>query len=126
LYKIALDFLNLGDKRMQKTVKKEINEDKKEEAVEQEVKEIQKLNRPPELNKNKIIILPRTNNKMKILTSLPLKKIKKGIRRTGSFRIQFSEYMHIFRPVIYAIHMRLVGEKSYKPFLLSLVIDVIC
>ena len=101
------------------------------EQIDQESQNKKKSNKTKllnniNLNKRRMIELTRSKKQMGALTSLPYRKFKKGIRRSGETKVMVSEMLHILRPVFYLQFVKLKGTESYKPFFFSQCVDILC
>jgi len=69
----------------------------------------------------------RSNKDMNILSNLPIpEKIKAPIINSKFLkRIRLGEAIHMIRPLIYCLAQIVFGIDSYKPYFISLVLDII-
>lgn len=72
--------------------------------------------------------LERSNKKINILSSLPIpgEMFQKNTENEKTQRkINYGEWIHIIRPVIYNILLVLYGKDSFTPYILSLFLDLL-
>ena len=69
--------------------------------------------------------LLRTQKKMRILNSLPIPPDMLQRTNIKSIEIFLGEIIYIIRPLIYCLMLRIFGTKSYKAYLLSLLLDIL-
>jgi len=69
----------------------------------------------------------RTDKDMNIISNLPIpEKIKTAaINSKGIKRIRLAELIHMIRPLVYCLCQIHFGANSYKPYFVSLVLDII-
>lgn len=69
--------------------------------------------------------LIRTQKKMRILTSLPIPPDMLQRTSIRSPQIFIGEIIHMLRPLLYCLMLRVLGTKSYKVYLISLFLDIL-
>lgn len=69
--------------------------------------------------------LLRTQKKMRILNSLPIPPDMLARTIIKSPAIFLGEIIYMLRPLFYCLLLRILGTKSYKPYLLSLFLDML-
>src|SRR5690242_12151019 len=70
--------------------------------------------------------MERTQKYTGILSSLPIpKELLEKYKFTDTTRIKIGELIHIFRPLIYCYALRRFGLRSFIPYIISLVLDLI-
>lgn len=71
-------------------------------------------------------ILGRSTKNMSIISNLPIpQKVKAPLATRQLKRIKFGEAIHLLRPLIYCLAQIIYGVNSYKPYFISLVLDLL-
>ncbi len=70
--------------------------------------------------------LNRTTKNMNILSNLPIpRQIKSPLLNRDLKKIRLGEAIHLVRPLIYCLAQIYYGTNSYKPYIISLILDLI-
>lgn len=71
-------------------------------------------------------VLGRSTKSMNIISNLPIpQKVKAPLATRGLKKIKLGEAIHLLRPLIYCLAQIHYGANSYKPYIISLVLDLI-
>ena len=72
--------------------------------------------------------LPNSDRTLKVVSNLPIQApFYKTIKLSEEYRmlIVMAEILHIMRPLSHCVALRFYGQKSWKPYLISLFIDLL-
>jgi len=70
--------------------------------------------------------LGRSTKNMNIISNLPIpQKVKMPLANKKLVRIRLGEAIHLIRPLIYCLSQIYYGSNSYRPYIISLILDLV-